>query len=44
MSRRTRSRNVRRIYQFIKENDREHSVGTMCRLLGKLVLINPSNR
>jgi len=26
----TRSRD----YQFIKENDREHSVGTMCRLHG----------
>jgi hypothetical protein len=34
MSRRTRSHDVRRVYQFIKENDREHSIGTMCRLLG----------
>lgn len=34
MSRRTRSRNIRRIYLFIKESDRTHSVGTMCRLLG----------
>ena len=34
MSKRKRSRNVRRIYQFIKNNDRGYSVDMMCRLLG----------
>lgn len=33
MSKRKRSRNVRWIYQFIKDNDREYSVDMMCRLL-----------
>lgn len=34
MSTRKRSRNVRRIYQVIKNNDRDYSVDMMCRLLG----------